>query len=405
MKILIQHGSNAGDKVETALSENLADGVIFSPRDITFIALQAKLQAIKKNYPKAEKYFDPQFYATFLAGDSDSRLGNLLSDGYNSYFRGYRRSQLESEKVVEEILRSSFEFQKQLEVDAIIAPNILVHRSFDSIYAFISKNFVRMTRTVFKELKINKPVYATIAISRDALCDKKELEEFIKDITALKDPPDGFYVLVASQSPESRLDIYNADVIAGWMRINHSLKLNGFKVLNGYSDILSPFLGAAGADAGATGWWSNLRTFSLSKFEASEGGGRLPNQRYLSNNLLNRITYFELDALREQVPKVLNGLSRDDDYDKDKGSMPERNVEVFQSWEALKAMASKISGKKRVDDIKTCLGLIDKASKTYDLITSKKIRLEPRSNGEHLASIQEAIKLFCDRAEIQFPKY
>ena len=404
MKILAQHGFNAGDRIETALSDNLIDGVIFSPRDISADALKSKLQTIKKTYPKAEKYFDPQFYATFLAGDSDSRLGNLLSEGYNGYFQGYRRSQLESENVVKQVLRSTFEFQKQLEIDAFFAPNILVPRSFDSIYGFISKNFIRMTRTVFKELKINKPVYATIAVSRDALCDKKELEEFIKDITALKDPPDGFYILVASQSPESRADIYNADVIAGWMRINHSLKLNGFKVINGYSDILSPFLGAAGADAGATGWWSNLRTFSLGKFEASEGGGRLPNQRYLSNNLLNRISYFELDVLRKEVPEVLNGLSRDEDYDKNAGSMPERTVEVYQSWEALKFLVSKLSGKKRVDDIKICQGLMDKATRTYDLITTKKIRLEPKSNGEHLASIQEAIKLFCERAEIQLPK-
>jgi hypothetical protein len=27
-------------------------------------------------------------------------------------------------------------------------------------------------------------------------------------------------------------------------------------VINGFSDLLTPFLGAAGAEAGATGWWS-----------------------------------------------------------------------------------------------------------------------------------------------------
>jgi hypothetical protein len=404
MKIFAQHGSNAGDRIETALSKNLIDGVIFSPRDISFDNLKAKLQTIKKSYPKVEKYLDPQFYATFLAGDSDSRLGHLLSDGYNSYFRGYRRSQLESEKVVAEVLRLAFEFQAQLEVDAIIAPNILVPRSFDSIHAFISKNFVRLTRTVFKELKMKKPVYATIAVSRDALCDKKELEEFIKDITALKDPPDGFYILVSSQSSESRTDIYNADVIAGWMRINHSLKLNGFKVLNGYSDILTVLLGAAGADAGATGWWSNLRTFSLGKFEAAEGGGRLPNQRYLSKSLLNRITYFELHALRNEVPEVLNGLSRDSDYNEDLGSMPERSLEVFQSWEAIKSLVANISGSKRADDLKMCLRLINQATNVYDLIAAKKVRLDAKSNGEHLKSMEEGVNLFRERAEIQFPK-
>src|SRR5205085_961965 len=103
-------------------------------------------------------------------------------------------------------------------------------------------------------------------------------------------------------------DIYNADVIAAWMLINHTLRVNGFDVINGCSDILTPFLAASGASAGAVGWWSNLRTFSLDRFAPAAGGGRLPIPRYLSVNLLNRITFTELDALRALVPGILNGL-------------------------------------------------------------------------------------------------
>lgn len=404
MKIYAQHGSMAGNKIDTAFSKNLIDGVIFSPRDISIENLKIQLQEIKKNYPKADKYFDPEFYATFSAGDSKARLGTLLEAGYDSYFRSYRRGQLESEKTIEEILKSALAFQSSLEVDALIAPNILIPRSFNSIQALISKNFIRKVKQISKDLKIKKEVYATLSISRDALVDKKELEEFVNDITVLDEPPDGFYVLISSQSSESRADMYNADVIAGWMYINHSLKLNGFKVINGYSDILTLFLGAAGADAGATGWWSNLRTFSLGKFEAALGGGRLPNQRYLSKNLLNRITFIELDSLRKQVPEVMNGLSTDKDYKEELGSEPERNVEVIQSWESIKSLISENVSGKEIDDLKKCLKLIEKASKIYDTIAENQIRLEPKSNREHLIPMQEAIKLFCDLAEIPLPK-
>lgn len=66
------------------------------------------------------------------------------------------------------------------------------------------------------------------------------------------------------------------------MFINHTLTVNGFEVINSYSDILTPFQGAAGGVAGALGWWSNLRTFSLDRFSPAAGGGRLPIQRDLS---------------------------------------------------------------------------------------------------------------------------
>ncbi len=146
--------------------------------------------------------------------------------------------------------------------------------------------------------------------------------------------PDGFYPIIASRSSEAMSDIYHTDVVANWMMLNLSLSINGFQVVNGYSDILTPFLGAAGGAAGATGWWSNLRMFSIDRFFPS-GGGRLPIIRYLSKMLLNRITISEKDALIPFVPGVLNQLPHDQDYDPennpDHSPEPERSREVVQS--------------------------------------------------------------------------
>ena len=83
-----------------------------------------------------------------------------------------------------------------------------------------------------------------------------------------------------------------------------SKSFDGFKVINGYSDILTPFLGVAGGTAGAFGWWSNLKAFSLDRFNPSAGGGRLPIQRYLSLALLNRITFFEFNQLKTMFPAI-----------------------------------------------------------------------------------------------------
>lgn len=157
---------------------------------------------------------------------------------------------------MESELKKVLEYQTALPLSGIIAPNILISRSFDSVEAAIAKNFVRLARKAYTPLKDKRPLYATLAISREALTDKAEVQGFLTDITLLDERPDGFYLLVACRSSEARAEILQADVIAAWMLLNHSLKVNGYEVINGYSDLISPFLGAVGGDVGCTGWFN-----------------------------------------------------------------------------------------------------------------------------------------------------
>ena len=281
MKLFAQYGAQAGEKVTEGLSQGLLDGVVFSPRDVGIGALRSKLAEMVENWPSAERLFDPQYYAVFLADNQEARLGNLADD-YSVYLQQRRRGQLEREANVRKDVRATLEFQQPLGVTALIAPGILIPRSLNSVETVIAKNFIRVAAEEHAELNDPRKVFATLAVSREALVDKQELIEFVNEITALETPPQGFYLLVAARNTDARSDIYHADVIAGWMFLNHVLKLNGFEVINGYSDILTPFLGAAGGAAGCLGWWSNLRAFSLDRFSPSVGGGRLPIQRYLS---------------------------------------------------------------------------------------------------------------------------
>jgi hypothetical protein len=396
MKLFAQHGSQEGEKIIEAVSDGLIDGVIYSPRDVSLDALKAKLRELTQADKKLQRLFDPQYYASFLRGSEEARLGYLVDD-YRAYLQPRRRAQLERDQQVRDDLAAALRFQTRLNVSALIAPNILISRSFDSIEAVIAKSFIRQTGSQYAKLKEKRPVYATLAVSRDALNDRQELIEFLNEITVLDDPPRGFYVLVSARSAEARSDIYHADVIARWMLINHVLNVNGFEVINGYSDILTPFLGAAGGTAGALGWWSNLRAFSLDRFGPSPGGGRLPVQRYLSRRLLSRITFYELDALRKSNPKILNGLPLDSLYDPSKGSEPARNKEVLQSWEAVKALNDALATGNQAQDLAACLTAMKKAAAEYENI---QIQLDSKSNGEHLQPMADGIAAFKKLAEI-----
>jgi hypothetical protein len=397
MKLFAQHGAQAGEKIAEGLSRDLIDGVIFSPRDIGVDTLRNKLDEIATNSPSIERLLDPQLYAVFLNGSADARLGYLAED-YASYFRPRRRAQLERESQVRADVTAALEFQKSLQVSAFISPNVFVPRTLNSVEAVIAKNFIRSTAEAHAELSDPRRVFATLAISREALLDKQELTEFVNEITALDHAPNGFYLLIAARSSEARSDVFHADVIAGWMYLNHALRLNGFEVLNGYSDIVTPFLGAAGGNAGALGWWSNLRAFSLDRFAPAGSGGRLPIQRYLSTALLNRITYFELDQLRSLAPEVVNNLPTDSLYPAVTGSAPERNKEVLQSWETVRVLNSRLVNDDQVAALQACLAAIANAQDLYEEIP---LPLDTKSNAEHLEPLREGIGLFARLAEIE----
>ncbi len=207
-------------------------------------------------------------------------------------------------------------------------------------------------------------------------------------------------MLISARNTEARSDIYNADVIAAWMFINHTLTLNGFEVINGYSDVLTPFFGVAGGKAGALGWWSNLRSFSLDRFAPSAGGGRLPIQRYLSRALLNRITFYELNQLRGLTPGIVNQLPSDSLYDAAVGSEPQRNIEIVQSWETIKNLNGTLIKSDQIKSLKSCHAAISEAAKIYETIQGLGIRLDQKSNAEHLQPLADGLRLFAKFAEL-----
>ncbi len=403
MKLLAQHGHAEGEKVIEGIDKNLIDGVIFSPKDIRLENLPGKCAGILDAQPSAEVLFDPQIYAALFANDPGANLGWL--EDYEDYFNPLTRSRLEVEKNVLEVIRKTADFQKHLKLTGIISPNILISRSFDSREATISKTFIRLAKEVSEKLKIKLPVYSTLAVSREALTNPEELKEFLNDITILDSPPDGIYLLVAGRSTESRLEIFNADVISGWMLMNFSFAINGLKVINGYSDILTPFLGIVGGEMGASGWYSNLRMFSMERFLPTARGGRQPIQRYFSKALLNRIRFDEYRAWSAILPEIKNQLENDKQFEqpsdtKHQEEEPTRSDELFQSWEAMNSLMEDMIADDISEGLNKCETAVARADTIYEKIRELGIRPDAKSNRDHIEPLLEGIKEFRRLAQI-----
>lgn len=392
MKLYAQVGHGLAEKVNQGLSESIIDGAILSPKDLQRTTLDARISDIRNTHPEADILIDPQFYVTFSADLPNVNIGKI---GEWGYFRTYRKSELEQEATVKQVLTDFYQDVRPSEVTAIISPNIFISQSFDSREAVIAKHFIRHAKATQEEIGDTRPLYASLIICREALQDQREFEEFINDITMIDNPPDGIYLVIASRSVKARSDLYHTDVISNWMLLNLSLSINGLEVINGYSDILTPFLGAVGGTAGATGWWSNSRVFSMERFFPADGG-RLPIIRYLSKLLLNRVTFPEKEALRQFVPGVINGFPHDADYDPE----PERSKEVLQSWETIKSLNLDLNAGDVSENIRKCLNRIEKAKQAYANIASEGLRLDPKSNSEHLEPLSAGIQQFRQRAEL-----
>jgi len=409
MKLYAQCGFGNGQKTIDGLCQGYIDGVILSPKDTGFNKLSETIADIQNKAASSDILFDPQVYACFAAIDPLSRVGKLEDDygvSEGRYFAPRRRSQLQSEQQVMADLRSALLFQEGIGVTSVIAPNILIPRSFDSNEASIAMDFIRNSRRCYTEVGGTKPLYATLAIGRDALLDREELMRFLNEITLLEESPDGYYVLIGVNNSEARTDIYNADVIAAWMLVNYALSSNRLKIINGYSDILTPFLGACGANAGATGWWANLRNFSLDRFAPPRGGGSLPIERYLSCILLNRVTYYELEQWHRMMPNLWNNLPSDALYPQSKGCQPQRNQEVLQSWNAIKALNSRLVTGGTVNSLANCKRAVAQAKAAYDTIGAYGLPVDPKSNRMHLdgdgrgGGLEDGLNLFERFAEL-----
>lgn len=394
MKLLAQHGYGEGDKINLGLENEIIEGIILSPRDIDPSRIQGKINDYRKIKNDANIFFDPQFYVSILNQREAQSIGNLME---YEYFKFNRRSTLERENNVLNHIRNIINYQNSLDITSLISPNITISNSFDSISSLISRNFISLSKQVCDELRIDKEIYSTLSISTDALTDNEELQMFLNEITSLDNPPDGFYILISSVNVDNRFEIFDRDVIRGWLLLNYSLKVNGFKILNGYSDIITPFLGAVGADFGATGWYANLRTFSLSKFNSSSSVRRQPLPRYLSTNLINRITHQEFNLWKESVPNIINDLETDDYFESEE---PTRTEEVLQNWEALSELNEDLSESLRVDEnIDNSEEAIQNAINSY-LEIQLSFRPENKSSSSHLTPLLEGITNFRNDAQI-----
>ena len=394
MKLYAQHGFGPGEKITSGLTGQVLDGAIIGAKDTSEAQIGNLISQLQQINPDADFLFDCHYYASAIPVRVNNRLGGLESYPYwgtqtrnNLYFLNQAN--------IENDITTCLQFQETLPVSSFIAPNIVVRQTLNSRDGAISSLFINRAATISRQINSNRSVLATLALSREALLDVNELEQFIHLITSLSSPPDGFYLILSLTGP-LQSELFHSDVIASLLYLVSSLKLNGFQVVVGYSDLVGPVLAAAGADAGCSGWFQTLRMFSMNRFEPSAGGGKQPRPQYLSMRLFNRIFIGELLSATALEPSVRNNLDSDAYYfEGNEVYEPEnKTLECLQSWDALKALQDQISAGSIRDRLARLTELVGEARALYESLRMMGVTFETKSSEAHLVPILQGITNF-----------
>lgn len=393
MKLYAQHGFGPGEKIERGLAAGVIDGVILGAKDIAPGQIEDCIGKWRAAASESEVLFDSQFHACMLPHHDDNRFGHLPDYGY--WGSGCRaQSDLMRQDRVDAELTSCLEFQATLHVSALIAPNIVVRRSLDSREAAIATAFITRSARLGRKADPQRRVFATLALSREALLDRSELESFVELLVSLDEPPDGFYVLLACAGSVPS-EVFHEEVISNLLFLVYSLKLNGFEVVVGYSDTLGPLLATAGADAGASGWFNTLRIFSLNRFAPSKGGGKQARLTYLSSALFNRILVSELTTAVRFNAAVRNRLPTDRPYfSANEVIEPDRPQECLQSWEALRRLQLEFCNGTLAQRLARLDTHVAAAVTHYAALKERGLVFETKSSGSHLRAVEDGLAEF-----------
>ncbi|MCK4818322.1 hypothetical protein KA005_21305, partial [bacterium] len=196
MKLYAQHGHAPSDKMHRALEEGFINGVILSPRYLAPDSSNQMIAELKELHDGTDVLIDPEFYATRYAGMPNAQLGYL--EEWSHFLPRRQNEFLIGTTAVDDSLRASYEMQMEIGCTRIIAPNIYVTNSFDSIEAAIAISFINRAKPIADEMGIEVPVYATLAVCRDAVVDQQNFMTFLNTITAVEPFTEGVYSMIGA---------------------------------------------------------------------------------------------------------------------------------------------------------------------------------------------------------------
>ena len=319
-----------------------------SPRD----EAPGKLASFLFNLPSnVDRLVDPQVH-----------IGSVwpVRDGHLKDYPHYRQNLTPSSftlAVIHRFVNDTLQWQSQLNVSAIVSPTVTIS-TFGSQWEQISWMLAQQTIAAHDG---SKPLLISLVVEENALRQRKAVDAWLNNLTKLD--VEGFYLVVLRGSDIYRQH-FDPESLSSLLRICHSLShVNEYRVVVGYTDMLTLLLHAVGVEATGAGWYTGLKQFTLRRFTPSTGGRRA-RPRYSSLPLLNSIYVTELDAIYNggNVGAVLSGTVFDGKFGRNTNpeNVPWPDYDAaLHHWAVLSQISQSPSGttvSRRLDSVRSLIG-------------------------------------------------
>ncbi len=396
MSILAQCGYGRGNKIELGLDAGVIQGVIMSPRDERRPRLEQAIRDWGSNYRDALVMFDPQFYAANL---NNPRDGHLCEFDYYDNNSGLGRTHFSGTKI-QRYVKSCIDYQHKTfgnNAAYLVSPTILFDDFRDS-WSQVALNMATESADHHSSLDKPQPLLISIVISETAFQSMDAVEEYLDVLTEIETR--GFYVIIRRNSTS----VQNAMEPGSFGRFMYFCyvlaTINEYELVVGYSDWHSFLLEAAGVTHNVTGWYQNLRQFSLARFRPTSGGRR-PRKRYSSAPLLSSplITPELHDIyLANLLPHVLSGSSYDSILQNGPATgEPDWSDEIscLAHWRSLSSLSKQISAKPTPSaKIQVAEQLTQKALTLFAQLENRNVSFDPLTGPYHIKEWRESLQEF-----------
>lgn len=396
-KLLIQHGPQKGQKIETALNNNNAEGVIFSLRDERIDSIYDYINKFPKLTPK-NSFIDSQFYYSTYDKDITKNLENSFHFPLEVTRRDMRTKSARMGEYFEnysEYLEGKF--------DNILVPGL----SIDAIdWKF------DYTLDIYKNFHQNKKFknyYMTMVISSKMFHSRNDIDEILLDIDDDTNEFDnnGVYLIINyDDTSDTNYESIDPETLSNILYFVYMLKKKKFKIIVGYTFINSILFAMLDCDYIGSGWFNNLRKFTNSKFKSVDIFGRR-KKKYFSIPLMS---YINLETIRDlsnyyDINELKSNALCDESAFSNIDNVSFVDLE-HQFWESLSLMINEINRLETIEEkIKLLKSkLLSSISLSDSILSSIPDFVELKSiikgNTSHLKEWLFAIDLFIKKASL-----
>jgi hypothetical protein len=300
VKIYHQAGHNTNWNIESIISDQVGDGIIFSPVHYRRKLIESVDESIKTN-----SLFDPQFYVP----DSQKKKFSTYSFFPETLMDGF--STIDYSSIAYESANQCIDFQNLNNFEGIIIParfhNDLITDYIEKQKAFTVEPFLE----VIGAKKLGKPIFLTLPITSSMVLDVEYRTQLLNWVTSYPEIS-GIYLLVNHN--EATKQILDFDKLYAHFSFVQELKETGLEVLCGYAGTEGLLFSTISVDKITIGAYENTRGFSIDKFLDDDQTRRGPAPRMYFPKLLNWIRYDTAIEIKDDYPEIWEEIYTQNEY-------------------------------------------------------------------------------------------